>query len=833
MKNICFIDLEISSTEKVQDVGLIDYNNFSYHEKSIKNIEKILKDSFYICGHNIFAHDSKYIERKYLPDKFYFIDTLLISPLVYPKKKHHNLLKDDKLSVTELNNPVNDAKKCRDLFFLEVDMFNSFDSTLRNIYCTLLSNVEEFKGFFEYVNCSKVFFIKNAISKILKDKICSNAELDTFIKNNPVELAYVMAIILKGDKDDSISPWVQFKFPMVNKILKKLRATKCKNGCSYCNEKFSAKKRLKEFFGYDDFRTYDGEPLQEKAVNAAIENKSLLAIFPTGGGKSITFQLPALIAGDTEKGLTIVISPLQSLMKDQVDGLKNKGIIDAVTINGLLDPIERSNAIELIENGIASILYIAPESLRSKTIERVLSKRNIVRIVIDEAHCFSTWGQDFRVDYMYIATFIKRIQKEKELEQPIPVSCFTATAKQKVISDILDYFNDNLGLRLERYTTNSTRKNLHYKVELKNDAEKYSALRTLISNRKCPTIIYVSRTKQTIELAQKLNNDGFKALPFNGKMEKSEKVENQDKFLKNEVNIMVATSAFGMGVDKPDVKLVVHYDISDSIENYIQEAGRAGRDQSIEAECIVYFDEKDLDNHFALLTQSKLSLNDINQIWRGIKNLTNKRKTICCSALEIARSAGWNDEINDLETRVRSAIAVLESSGYVTRGLNSPRVFATSIEVNNVEVAREKMLKSKIFSSTEIDRAAVILGFLISRKKTFKILGNEAESRVDYIADRVGINKEEVIDLIDKMRSIKILSDQNDLVAYLKENENKAAKDLFNIYAKMENELVTYIKENYYYDLENFNLDLKDINEYMQNKKIKSTIKRLKDIIQI
>ena len=197
-------------------------------------------------------------------------------------------------------------------------------------------------------------------------------------------------------------------------------------------------------------------------------------------------------------------------MKDQVDNLRKYSITDAVTINGLLDPIERSESFERVENGTASILYISPESLRSKSIERLLLGRKIVRFVIDEAHCFSSWGQDFRVDYLYIGDYIRQLQLKKGLVQPIPVSCFTATAKQEVIEDISIYFKEKLNIQLELFRSNSYRTNLEYQVFQKSQQEeKYTCLREIIELKKCPTIIYVARTRTASTLAARLKQDGF------------------------------------------------------------------------------------------------------------------------------------------------------------------------------------------------------------------------------------------------------------------------------------------------------------------------------------
>ena len=231
------------------------------------------------------------------------------------------------------------------------------------------------------------------------------------------------------------------------------------------------------------------------------------------------------MAGHSVHGLTVVISPLQSLMKDQVDNLADRGITDAVTINGMLDPITRSLSIQRVQDGEASLLYISPEMLRSKTIEKILMARHVVRFVIDEAHCFSSWGQDFRVDYLYIGKFIQKYQQKKKCKTPIPVSCFTATAKQKVIQDICDYFKQTLDLNLELFASTASRTNLHYSViHVENDNDKYLKLRELVAEADCPTIVYVSRTKRTKELAAKLTRDGYKALLSMGKWKPMKKL---------------------------------------------------------------------------------------------------------------------------------------------------------------------------------------------------------------------------------------------------------------------------------------------------------------------
>lgn len=556
---LAFVDIEVGLKDhKIHDIGAVRYDGAFFHKASKGELFDFLKDVHYVCGHNIINHDAKYL----FGDKSYnwlLVDTLYMSPLLFPERPYHKLVKDDKLMNEQINNPVNDCEKARDLLMDEIARWQSLPEKKRTLFASLLRNKKEFKGFLSMVGAdSYEDNLADFIKRTYHGKICSNADVAMLVAKYPCELAYALALIDTTDYRSVTPGWVLLNYPSVEFVVKLLRDTPCSTGCPYCNAGLDIHSNLKYFFGYDEFRTYEGEPLQEKAARAAVEGKSLLAIFPTGGGKSLTFQLPALMEGRSVHGLTVVISPLQSLMKDQVDNLVDRGITDAVTINGLLDPISRALAIKRVQDGDASLLYIAPEMLRSKTIEKILLARHVVRFVIDEAHCFSSWGQDFRVDYLYIGKFIRDYQKKKGCKNSIAVSCFTATAKQKVVQDICDYFKHTLDIDLSLFASTASRTNLHYSViHADTDDDKYLKLRELVAESSgCPTIIYVSRTKRTKDLASKLTRDGYKALPFNGRMEADEKVANQNAFMNDNVRIIVATSAFGMGVDKKDVESV-------------------------------------------------------------------------------------------------------------------------------------------------------------------------------------------------------------------------------------------------------------------------------------
>ena len=831
---ISFIDTEVNPrTEKVGDYGAVRDDGAVLHTQSRAEFDTFVSTSDFVCGHNIIRHDLRFITLKNNPT---IVDTLFLSPLLFPKHPYHHLVKDEKLMVDEFNNPVNDSMKARDLFNDEVAEWNRLSPTRQVVYYRLLHNTPEFGGFFKYLSfCQpgKHCLVENSpriqsdlallIIEDFKGRLCSHADLTTLANQHPIELAYSLAVIGADDLFSITPAWVMRNYPQVVNVMNQLCNTSCGN-CDYCHQRLDSHNGLKEFFGYDGFRTFDGIPMQQQAVEAAIRGESLLTIFPTGGGKSLTFQLPALMAGRNTHGLTVVISPLQSLMKDQVDNLTARGISNAVTINGLLDPIKRSNVVRQVAEGTANLLYIAPEMLRSNTIKKLLLDRNVERFVIDEAHCFSAWGHDFRVEYFYIGDFIKQLQEQKQLRQPIAVSCFTATAKQKVISDICDYFREKLGLELKVFAASSERKNLRYSVlHAETNEEKYTLLRSLILGHNCPSIVYVSRTRRTVELAGHLSKDGIRALPFNGKMEAAEKVENQNAFMNGKAQVIVATNAFGMGVDKKDVGLVVHYDISDSLENYVQEAGRAGRDPQMQADCFVLYSDSDLDKHFILLNQTKLSISEILQVWKAIKDLTGKQEKASCSALDIARHAGWDEDTNELETRIRAAIAALEEAGFVKRGNNAPQVFATGIAVKNMDEARRRLTLSPLFDEKSREEAVRIISSLISKRYTAETRGAEAESRVDYLADRLGMNKQSVIHNINLMRQEGLLLDSHDMQAWIDKSTSQRNLDAM---LRLEKFLLQQLSE----EVRRFGY--KELNESAQNGGIGySNIRRIRMLL--
>lgn len=339
---------------------------------------------------------------------------------------------------------------------------------------------------------------------------------------------------------------------------------------------YSLKKKLKEFFGYDSFK---GD--QEKIITNLLNGKDTFVIMPTGAGKSLCYQLPALLM----EGTAIVISPLIALMKNQVDAIRgfsaeNEGI--AHFLNSSLNKAQLSEVRDDLISGTTKLIYVAPESLQKEENIVLLKGLKISFYAVDEAHCISEWGHDFRPEYRKIRALAEEIGKA-------PIIALTATATPKVQSDI----QKNLGIQdAEVFKSSFNRPNLYYEVRDKEASEK-DIIKFIKQNPGKSGIIYCLSRKKVEELAQILVINGIKALPYHAGLDAKTRAENQDKFLMEEADVIVATIAFGMGIDKPDVRFVIHYDIPKSIEGYYQETGRAGRDGK-EGICITYYSYKDI-----------------------------------------------------------------------------------------------------------------------------------------------------------------------------------------------------------------------------------------------
>lgn len=773
MQNILFLDIESDpKTRKVSEIGVV-FGNREYKGPDLMRVLPWIKEAEYVAGHNIIAHDIPVLEEKLGPvfNNKKIIDTLVWSPLLFADKPYHSIHKDYKtFSHRDENNPFLDTKIVIEWLHDFIVKFKGLNADWQSILAGLLHQDFRYKGFLDYNGFKAPSKPLDELTQShFEGKICKDAPLREMILQSPVELAYALSLILATD-DSILAKWVAASFPATEEVLETLRFTECRSEtCTFCTVKLNPKRALADFFGHPDFRFFTGDgaiSLQEKAVRAELKNESFLTIFPTGGGKSLTFQLPALMRGDLKRELTVVISPLVSLMKDQVDVLEARhNNVRAVFVSGLLSALEREEAIERVRNGGAHLLYVSPESLRSNTMLGLLKSRKIARFVIDEAHCFSSWGQDFRVDYLFIGDFIKELQVGRK---PIPVSCFTATAKPQVVEDIKNYFKVKLSLDLTEYVTRADRVNLKYEVIHVEDPDaKIGELIRLLRSESTPAIIYSSRVKTVLSIAASLQKNGINCTYFHGKLDKDQKVKNQNEFMKDEVDVIVATSAFGMGVDKPDVKTVIHFDISDSLENYIQEAGRAGRDDKIQAKCFILYNEEDLNKHFALLQNTKLNQKEIGQIWRAVKNNTKFRDKISQSALELAKEAGWETDVRDLENRVTTCLAALEDKGYLKRRQNNVKLYANSLTIKNIEKAVEMIAAASGLTEKQRETCSRVVQRLIK----------EDECQVDYLANILGLTIPELEETIQLLRDISVLGDQKDLTAYIdvtKSSKNSA-----------------------------------------------------------
>ncbi|MDC1034017.1 ATP-dependent DNA helicase [Flavobacteriaceae bacterium] len=356
----------------------------------------------------------------------------------------------------------------------------------------------------------------------------------------------------------------------------------------------SLKDKLKENFGFTSFKN-----LQEPIIKNLLEGNNSFVIMPTGGGKSLCYQLPAIILD----GTAIVISPLIALMKNQVDLIRSNNTDPSVAhvLNSTLNKEQIENVKQDVNEGKTKLLFVAPETLSKNDTIEFLKKKTISFLAIDEAHCISEWGHDFRPEYRKIRDVIDSIDPK------IKVIALTATATPKVQDDIIK----NLKITDSKlFKSSFNRPNLYYEVRPKNDETEVDLIKFIKSNQGESGIIYCLSRKNVEDLSQLLNMNGVKSLPYHAGLDKNVREENQDRFLKDDCDVIVATIAFGMGIDKPDVRYVVHHNVPKSIEGYYQETGRAGRDGG-KGHCLMYYSYQDVEKLEKLLSKKKSSERNI------------------------------------------------------------------------------------------------------------------------------------------------------------------------------------------------------------------------------
>lgn len=743
LQRCLLLDLEVSPDHRILEIGALRPSEGAagvFRRRGRFELNQVLAelDRFaaevdFVLGHNLLEHDLMVLHaaepRLGLLAKP-AIDTLYLSPLAFPKNPYHRLVKDYKLVRQSLNDPVADARLAGGIFREQWQSFSRMPRERLAFYAYCLGAIDRPEAVVKSGEglatalCQLAerppmeraralsYVATRCAGKLCRVELRRLAEGDLTEGANRLALAYVVAWLEVAGSDSVLPSWVRHRHPQTVQLLNALRETPCDDpDCLYCAETHDPRGQLHSLFGFERFRPEPrdahGKSLQQAVTTRGLAGQPLLAILATGAGKSICYQLPALVRYRRRGLLTVVVSPLQALMKDQVDQLNRAtGLDQAAALYGLLTPPERGKVLERVRLGEVAILYIAPEQLRNRSFRRVVEQREIACWVFDEAHCLSKWGHDFRPDYLYAARFINELAARQGLPIP-PVACFTATAKIEVRKEVVDHFEAQLDQQLEVYESAVDRNELRFRVEAVGPAEKLQRIRQLLADHSAEdhsadghlddagsAVIYFASRRASVEAATFLARSGIEAAAFHGGLKTPQKREVLEAFVAGDKRVVCATNAFGMGIDKSDVRLVVHADIPGSLESYLQEAGRAGRDRQ-PSDCVLLFDPGDIEKQFRLAASSQLTQRDIAQILRGLRRARRRdENTVVVTGSDLLRDETVATDFEhdwQAETKVRTAVAWLERAGLVQRDANETRVFQGKLKVASLKEARQRL----------------------------------------------------------------------------------------------------------------------------------------------
>ena len=779
----------------------------------LAKLDDLAGGASFLLGHNLINFDLPHLAAA-RPDlrllKLPSVDTLWLSPLAFPRNPYHRLVKhyqDAGLRRGQRNNPELDALIALELFGEEREALRATPPDLLAAWHWLTAAQEKMSGFDMFFSDLRLSRrpsdaeARAAIAKLLEGNACRTHAGD-IVKDIPHTgwaLAYALAWLSVSGGNSVMPPWVRHQFPEAGRLVRRLREMACTDAaCVWCRERHDARKELARWFGFPDFRPEpsdaDGNPMQRSIVEVSMAGEHVLGIMPTGAGKSLCYQVPALSRYDKTGALTVVISPLVALMADQVAGLEDKGISSCVTVNGSLSMPERGKALERVRLGDASILIVSPEGLRSLSLRRALDQREIGGWVVDEAHCLSKWGHDFRPDYRYVGRFIR----QKTGNGPVPpVLCLTATAKPDVMEEIRLYFQKELGIELNVFNGGAHRPNLTFEVVPTTEPQKFSDIHRIIENglpSSAPggAIVYCATRRQSEEVAAFLAGKGLAAGYFHAGLPPETKKNAQQSFIGGDLRVIAATNAFGMGIDKPDVRLVVHADMPGSLENYLQEAGRAGRDQK-PARCVMLYVPEDVERQFGMSARSRLTRREIHGILRALRRLDWKKRLggeVVATAGEILIEDEDNeftrDSVTD-DTRVRTAVSWLEEAVLLTREENLVHVFPSSLRVDSVTEALGRLEKRSVTPGYRRQ--------LLSIVETIMDADMDEGISTDHLMCVSGLSAEGVRNALYDLENLGIASNDLVLTAYVHSGVEHSSRRRLKEAEDLEVALIRYMRE--------------------------------------
>lgn len=774
--NYCYIDIEVNSQDKIYRLGL-DYQDINLDifatdfDKFEKLIPQLQENKLSICGHNYRRFDNKYLQKKYIQlNSFLNIDTLELSILAFPLEPCHKLNKEYKENRHSSNNPLEDAKETKALLRKILAALSEKPKKLQQTYRWLLTcgttladrAYRQFFTLLEEDYLENYPFLEEIPSEALRGFEASYikqffADSSNYDFDSRLSLAGLLA--WNYERNVTQSPncyprWLSY-LPGFYQILEGVRPLFAE-GISY-HEYLSD-------FGINQFRS-----VQEEAIQAISNHQNPLILMPTGGGKSLCYQLVAKMLFERQKLLTVVISPLQALMEDQVVDLQNQGLNFATFINGNLSSTERRDRLNKLLDGTLGLLYISPEQLRSMSIRALLDKSPPALWVIDEAHCLSKWGHDFRPDYRYIPKFIEELYQQRETPLPLPrLALMTATATIAVKDDIKQLFK-SFGQKIKQEVIDSQpRANLTYKViycldETQKEQYIVQEITKYLAAPGC-VLVYTTTRKNAEKLALLLNQLNIEARYYHSKISKSDKQEILEAFKAGDLNVITATCAFGMGINRKDVRAVIHHTMSSNLENYIQESGRAGRDGE-KALCSLLFDPKDADTIFFLQSLNHVSKNDSENIFiatRSLRDKLNKSSKVTedwfwLTPNEIYQNSSLTQEFatqeDQLNTKIKVALYQLETYGLVERAENYSSFIYFDLKYPTIQqslLKLEQFSQQQKFSTDEVETLKRLIEAMHILKSYYHQAGESIP--LDRLTDMSGIP---IRLLVNKMRDLE------------------------------------------------------------------------------